>query len=86
MSVSDAARESRIAALVATRDKLAAAIDEAPLTVLPQIVGQFRAVLADLADLGAESGPKKETGLSDFEKRLAERQSGAKTSRRAAGK
>ncbi len=41
------------------------------------------AVLARVAARDAENGPKKGTGLSDFEKRLAERQSSAKRPRRA---
>lgn len=41
-----------------------------------------RAVLAEIDELGGGEQPKpKETGLSDFEKRLRERESGAKGSR-----
>ena len=85
MSVADAAKESQLAALIALRDELAAAIDGAPPTVLPQIVAQFRATLKDIAELGGggEQAKPKETGLSDFEKRLRERESGAKVSRRS---
>jgi hypothetical protein len=51
------------------------------------VLGRMRAdFLAQIADLGGEEKPAKETGLSDFEKRLAERESGAKAPRRAAGK
>lgn len=81
VTVFDAAQASRLDALIATRDKLAAAIDDAPATVLPQIVAQFRATLADIAELDA-GGQVKETGLSDFEKRLRERESGTKAARR----
>lgn len=85
MTVADAALRSRKDALIATRDKLAVAIDEASPNMLPQIVGQFRGVLSELAEL-EPAGGAKETGLSDFEKRLRERESGAKASRRAASK
>ena len=51
------------------------------------VLGRFRTdLLAQIAELGGDKGEPKETGLSDFEKRLAERQSGAKASRRAASK
>lgn len=51
------------------------------------VLGRMRSdFLAQIADLGGETAPKKETGLSDFEKRLRERESGAKAPRRAAGK
>jgi hypothetical protein len=51
----DAARESRRAALVALRDTLARAMDDADLNMLPQIAGQYRATLADLDALADES-------------------------------
>lgn len=45
-----------------------------------------REMLAELADLGGGEQPApKETGLSDFEKRLREREAGSKTSGRASG-
>lgn len=49
------------------------------------VLGRMRAdFLVQIDELGGGVAEKpKETGLSDFEKRLAERQSGAKTSRRA---
>jgi hypothetical protein len=48
------------------------------------VLGRFRSdLLAQIADLGGETKATKETGLSDFEKRLAERQSATKTPRRA---
>ena len=48
------------------------------------VLGRMRAdFLAQIADLGGESKPAKETGLSDFEKRLAARDTGAKAPRRA---
>ena len=48
------------------------------------VLGRMRAdFLAQIADLGGEQKPTKETGLSDFEKRLAARESSPKTARRA---
>ena len=49
------------------------------------VLGRFRTdLLAQIDELGggAQSDPK-ETGLSDFEKRLRERESSAKTARKA---
>lgn len=44
-----------------------------------------RELLAEIDELGGGEQPApKETGLSDFEKRLRERESGTKASRRAA--
>lgn len=40
-------------------------------------------VVKQIEELSTDSGPKTETGLSDFERRLRERESGAKASRRA---
>lgn len=82
MSVLKAASQSRLAALIALRDVLAERIDDAPPTVLPQIAAQFRSTLADIEEL-SPSGAGKETGLSDFEKRLRERESGSKAKGRA---
>ena len=49
------------------------------------VLGRFRAdLLKQIDELGGGSSAKpKETGLSDFEKRLRERESGTKASRRA---
>ena len=47
------------------------------------VMGRLRAdLLKQIDEAGGEQKPK-ETGLSDFEKRLRDRQAGAKTSRRA---
>ena len=47
------------------------------------VFGRMRAdFLAQIAELGGEKPSEKETGLSDFEKRLAARDAGAKTPRR----
>lgn len=82
MSVADAAAKSRLEALIALRDVLAERIDDAPPTVLPQIAAQFRSTLAEIESL-SPSKAEKETGLSDFEKRLRERESGSKAKGRA---
>lgn len=82
MRVADAAVKSRLEALVALRDVLAERVDDAPPTILPQIAAQFRSTLAEIESLSPSSA-KKETGLSDFEKRLRERESGSKTKGRA---
>lgn len=82
MSVVEAASKSRLEALVALRDVLAERIDEAPPTVLPQIAAQFRSTLAEIEALSPKK-TEKGTGLSDFEKRLRERESGAKAPRRS---
>lgn len=42
-------------------------------------------VLKQIEELAGPSQKPKETGLSDFEKRLRERESGAKAPRRSAG-
>ena len=76
MSVYEAAQESRLRALQATRDRLAQAIDTAPDTVLAQITKQFRDTLLEIEELAPPE--QKATGLSDFEKRLRERESRAK--------
>lgn len=85
MSVYEAAQVSRLAALLATRDKLAIAMDLVPPTVLPQLTKQFRDTLVEIEELSPAAG-QKETGLSDFERRLRERDSGAKTPRRTSSK
>lgn len=81
MSVYEAAKLGRLQALEATRDALAQAIDAGGGTVA-QNVAQFRAVLAEIEQL-APPAPSKETGLSEFEKRLAERELGTQAARSA---
>lgn len=81
MSVLEAAQTTRLAALVATRDALAQAIDEAPATVLAQLTKQFRDTLLELEELSPPE--QKATGLSDFEKRLRDRESRAKVAGRS---
>lgn len=50
------------------------------------VMGRLLAdVLKQIDELGTATEGGKATGLSDFEKRLAERESGAKGSRKAAG-
>lgn len=81
MSVYEAAQESRLRALEATRDALARAIDEGGGTTA-QNAAQLRAILVEIEEL-TPAKEQRETGLSDFEKRLRERESGPKGSRRA---
>lgn len=54
------------------------------------LIGQYRAILAELAelsgDVAASGSDVQRTGLSDFERRLAERQSGAHASGRSASR
>lgn len=68
-------------ALVALRDRLAVAIDDASENMLPQIAGQYRNVLSDIADLeAAERGPARGVTPSHakFGQRRQNRQSAAK--------
>jgi hypothetical protein len=44
---------------------------------------ELRTVLVEIDELSGGAGKAKETGLSDFEKRLRERQAGAKAPHRA---
>jgi hypothetical protein len=81
VSVYEAVSEGRLKTLEATRDALAQAIDAGGGTTA-QNVAQLRAVLAEIEDL-SPSAPRKVTGLSDFEKRLRERESRAKGAGRA---
>lgn len=71
LSVLEASRESRLAGLEATRDKLAAAMDEAPSTILPQIAGQLRATLAEIAELAPPE--QKGDAVDEIAKRRTDR-------------
>ena len=82
MSVLEAAQQSRLAALIATRDALAVAIDAGGGTVA-QNVAQFRAVLSDIAELEKEAGTKKGTALDEVNARRAAK--AAKGPTRSAG-
>ena len=82
MSVYSAAQEGRLAALKATRDRLSLAIDEAPVTVLPQLTAQLRATLAEIDELDPPKTKQAETGLSEFEERMREREARSSTSAR----
>lgn len=85
--MSDAESRSRVDYLREARDGLQARLrvceSDQNYAVMTR---ELRSVLAEIDDLGGgEQSERKATGLSDFEKRLAERESGAKGSRRAAG-
>lgn len=54
----------RLARLKALADKLESDYDEAPLTIRPQIAGQLRSALADIAAL---EGPEVEPGTATTE-------------------
>lgn len=80
MSVEDSLAAGRLATLRASAEALARQIDVGGGTVA-QCVAQLRATLAEIAELTpAEQGAV--TGLSDFERKLRERESAAKGSRR----
>jgi hypothetical protein len=66
--------------LTFTRDSLL----EAPIDKRSPLIAQMRAVLLELAELGADVPAEVErNGLLDFQNALAERQSATKGSRRA---
>jgi hypothetical protein len=67
-------------ALVALRDGLASSFDQADVNMRPQISGQLRAVLADLASL---SSGKKESVTDEIRARREARR-GATTTRESA--
>lgn len=53
-------------------------IEEAPVDKRSPLIGQYRAILAEIADLDAGSGGEVETnGLIDFQAALAERRQSA---------
>ena len=86
MSVLDAVRESRLRGLEALRAGLAAQIDAGAGGTLAQVAAQLRTVLAEIDELAPPSvTDAPATGLSEFERRLHERESGAKVPRRATG-
>ncbi len=68
--VHEAAQVSRLAALVATRDALALAIDAGGGTVA-QCVAQFRAVLAEIAEIEKAQAGGKGTALDEVNARRA---------------
>lgn len=65
-----AASGDRRAALIAVRDRLAAAMDQAPVTVVAQIAGRFGAVLAEIETL---SKATEVDALDDLRARRAAR-------------
>ncbi len=70
MSVAEAALVGRLEALRAPRDALAVAIDAGGGTTA-QNVAQFRAVLADIADLEKAAAGQKGTALDEVNARRA---------------
>ncbi len=82
MSLLDAVRNSRVKGLEALRDSLAQQIDTGAGGTLAQVSAQLRAVLAELDELApSKPADEPETGLSEFEKKLRERESGTKVPR-----
>lgn len=77
----------RLQALQALRDRLASDLDVCvSMRDVASLSQRFMDVLKQIDELGGgEKADEKETGLSDFEKRLRERESSAKGSRKAAG-
>ena len=76
------------AALVALRDTLAAAMDEARPDMLPQLAGQYRSVVKDLASMPGGAKVSKQDELKRRrEERIAAAAAGstAKGSRRKRG-
>lgn len=78
----------RLRALVALRDRLALEIDGCDSKRdMAALSLRFMDVVEQIAELAGDkpaAGPK-ETGLSEFEKRLRERESAAKVARSASG-
>jgi hypothetical protein len=70
-------------ALVALRDGLAKAFDAADVNLKPQISGQLRAVLADLAALPAE---KKATPVDEIRARREARKAAPKVAAKVTAK
>lgn len=64
----------RRAALEALRDKLARDLDEAPASVSAQLAAQFRATVAELAELPV---PGERSVVDDLERRRADRRAAA---------
>lgn len=71
----------RLARLKALADKLEADYDEAPITIRPQLAGQLRSALADIAALegpeeGAEVDPAEEVDPVEAARRAREARRG----------
>jgi hypothetical protein len=62
-------------ALVAMRDKLATAMDEASTEMLPQVSGRLQAVLVAIAELDAGAKPKEVSPSDDLRARREARRS-----------
>lgn len=88
MSLSDAvATGERLRALEALRDRLASDLDAcASARDVASLSQRLMDVLKQIDELGGGvQAERKETGLSEFERRLRERESAAKGPRRAVG-
>ena len=81
----DAGQGGRLNGLRALRDRLAIDIDRCEsMRDLAALSLRLVDVLQQIAEIaGPASGTVKETGLSDFEKRLRDRESSAKVPRRS---
>lgn len=64
------------------KDRMAACTSDQNFAVMGRLLAD---VLKQIDELGDPAAEQRETGLSDFEKRLRERESGAKASGRAKG-
>lgn len=87
MSLLEAAQsDDRATALRRLRDRLAEEIDACQSgRDLASLSQRFMDVVAQLDELEPAAPDVEETGLSEFERRLRERESAAKASRRASG-
>lgn len=74
---------SRLEALREAADLAWSSAKEAPADRRAPLLAQYRALLAEIDELGGSGAGEERTGLSEFERRLAER-SGAAAPRRSA--
>lgn len=74
---------TRLEMLQWLRDVTQESIVEAPADKRAPLIAQARAIESELAELGESGAEVAVSGLSEFEKKLAARQSGADVPRRA---
>lgn len=74
---------TRVEMLRWLRDVAQESILEADAEKRAPLIAQARAIEAELAELGESGAEVRRSGLSEFEKKLAARQSGADVPRRA---
>lgn len=72
-------------ALIALRDKLAKAVDDAEPNMLPQVAGQYRSVLEQIAARGPKATGGAVGELAARAAKRQDRQSTAKAARTSAG-